>query len=583
MAFGHECEDGAMHTLTQRLLERLTPAFDRLEPGADPVLRGSDRADYQVNGVMPLAKRLGRNPREVADEIVAGIDTEGLIAELEVAGPGFINVILTTEALIDQLDAMASDEALGVPAADAPEVCVVDYSAPNVAKEMHVGHLRSTVIGDSLCRTLDLLGHTVVRRNHVGDWGTPFGMLIEHLIDLGEEQAVAGLSVGDLNGFYAEARTKFDASDDFQDRSRARVVSLQGGDPETLRLWRILVAESVRYFDSVYTDLGVLLTEADVVGESAYNPLLAAVVEDLDAAGLLEDSGGAACVFPPGFTNRDGDPLPLIVRKSDEGFGYAATDLAAVRDRVATLGASRILYVVGAPQAQHFEMVFAVARMAGWLPDDVEAVHVAFGNVLGPDRKMFKTRAGGTVKLQDLLSEGIERATEALSTRDHDPETLGLVARQVAMGAIKFADLSTDRARDYVFDWDRMLAFEGATGPYLQYAHARIRSIFRRLDVDHVPTSGSIQLEHPAERALARHLVALPDAIESMMESYSPSKLCTYLYDLAQHFTGFYESCSVLNAPDEATRASRLELCELTASTLRQGLGLLGIEAPERM
>ena len=572
-----------MHTLTQRLLERLIPAFDALEPGADPVLRASDRADYQVNGVMPLAKRLGRSPREVAEEIVAAIDGEGLIAEMEIAGPGFVNVHLTTEALIEQLDAMGADETLGIPPANELEICVVDYSAPNVAKEMHVGHLRSTVIGDALCRTLELLGHTVIRRNHVGDWGTPFGMLIEHLVDLGEAQAVAGLSVGDLNGFYAEARTKFDDDEAFQERSRSRVVSLQGGDPETLRLWRILVAESIRYFDAVYTDLGVLLTPADVVGESTYNPLLGAVVDDLATAGLLEDSGGAACVFPPGFTNRDGDPLPLIVRKSDEGFGYAATDLAAVRDRVQTLGATRILYVVGAPQAQHFEMVFAVARMAGWLPEDVEAVHVAFGNVLGPDRKMFKTRAGGTLKLQDLLSEGIERASEALADRDHDPETLGLVARQVAMGAIKFSDLSTDRARDYVFDWDRMLAFEGATGPYLQYAHARIRSIFRRLDVDHVPTAGAIELEHPAERALARHLTALPDAIASMMETYSPSKLCIYLSDLAQLFTGFYESCSVLNAPDETTRSSRLELCELTASTLRLGLGLLGIEAPERM
>ena len=572
-----------MPTLTQRLLERLTPAFDALEPGADPVLRGSDRADYQVNGVMPLAKRLGRNPREVAEDIVAGIDVGGLVAAVEIAGPGFLNITLTDEALLEQLDAMASDEVLGIPAATTEEVCVVDYSAPNVAKEMHVGHLRSTVIGDSLCRTLEVLGHIVVRRNHVGDWGTPFGMLIEHLIDQGEEEAVAGLSVGDLNGFYSEARTKFDADESFQDRSRARVVSLQGGDAETLRLWRILVAESVRYFDAVYTDLGVLLTPQDVVGESSYNPMLEAVVDDLDAAGLVEDSGGAACVFPPGFTNREGDPLPLIIRKSDEGFGYAATDLAAVRNRVDILGATRILYVVGAPQAQHFEMVFAVARMAGWLPEGIEAVHVAFGNVLGPDRKMFKTRAGGTVKLQDLLAEGMDRAAEALAGRNHDPETLDLVARQVAMGAIKFADLSTDRARDYVFDWDRMLAFEGATGPYLQYAHARIRSIFRKLDVDHIPTSGALQLAHPAERALARHLVALPDAIESMMESYSPSKLCTYLYDLAQHFTGFYESCSVLNAPNEATRASRLELCELTASTLRLGLDLLGIEAPERM
>jgi arginyl-tRNA synthetase len=572
-----------MATLTERLLERLTPAFDALEPGADPVLRSSDRADFQVNGVMGLAKRLGRPPREVAEELVGMLDLSGLADAPEIAGPGFLNLTVTNDALISQLDAMGAHEALGIPAAAAPEVIVVDYSAPNVAKEMHVGHLRSTVIGDSLCRTLELLGHTVVRRNHVGDWGTPFGMLIEHLIDLGEEQAVAGLSVGDLNSFYTEARAKFDVDESFQDRSRSRVVLLQGGDAETLRLWRILVGESVRYFDAVYRDLGVLLTADDVVGESAYNPLLDAVVTDLDAAGLLVDSGGAACVFPPGFTNREGEPLPLIVRKSDEGYGYAATDLAAIRDRVSTLGANRILYVVGAPQAQHFEMVFAVASMAGWLPDGTEAVHVAFGNVLGPDRKMFKTRSGGTVKLQDLLAEGIERATTALSARDHDPATLDQVARQVAMGAIKFADLSTDRQRDYIFDWDRMLAFEGATGPYLQYAHARVRSIFRKLDVDQVPTSGSIILAHPAERGLARHLVGLPDAVEAMIESYSPSKLCTYLFDLAQHFTTFYESCSVLNAPDEATRSSRLELCELTSSTLSTGLGLLGIEAPERM
>ena len=572
-----------MATLTERLRERLTPAFDALEPGADPVLRSSDRADFQVNGVMGLAKRLGRPPREVAEELVGMLDLSGLADAPEIAGPGFLNLTVTNDALISQLDAMGAHEALGIPAAAAPEVIVVDYSAPNVAKEMHVGHLRSTVIGDSLCRTLELLGHTVVRRNHVGDWGTPFGMLIEHLIDLGEEQAVAGLSVGDLNSFYTEARAKFDVDESFQDRSRSRVVLLQGGDAETLRLWRILVGESVRYFDAVYRDLGVLLTADDVVGESAYNPLLDTVVTDLDAAGLLVDSGGAACVFPPGFTNREGEPLPLIVRKSDEGYGYAATDLAAIRDRVSTLGANRILYVVGAPQAQHFEMVFAVASMAGWLPDGTEAVHVAFGNVLGPDRKMFKTRSGGTVKLQDLLAEGIERATTALSARDHDSTTLDQVARQVAMGAIKFADLSTDRQRDYIFDWDRMLAFEGATGPYLQYAHARVRSIFRKLDVDQVPTSGSIILAHPAERGLARHLVGLPDAVEAMIESYSPSKLCTYLFDLAQHFTTFYESCSVLNAPDEATRSSRLELCELTSSTLSTGLGLLGIEAPERM
>jgi arginyl-tRNA synthetase len=569
-----------MPPLTHRLLAALQPAFDSLEPGADPVLRESDRADYQVNGAMSLGKRLGRAPREVAEEIVAHAELGGLVSSIEIAGPGFINLELSEGALVDQLDEMGSSETLGIPAAADACVTVVDYSAPNVAKEMHVGHLRSTVIGDSLCRLLGVTGSTVIRRNHVGDWGTPFGMLIEHLIDLGESSAVANLSMGDLNGFYAEARSKFDADEGFKERSRARVVSLQGGDAETLRYWRILVAESVRYFDAIYRDLGVLLEESDVVGESYYNPLLDAVVEDLDAAGLLVDSGGAACVFPPGFTNREGEPLPLIVRKSDEGYGYAATDLAAIRDRIETLGAKRILYVVGAPQAQHFEMCFAVARLAGWLPEGSEAIHVAFGSVLGPDRKMFKTREGGTVKLRDLLDEGIERARAALLERGAE-EDVERVATQVAMGAIKFADLSTDRQRDYIFDWDRMLAFEGATGPYLQYAHARICSIFRRAPEGAHP--GPILLDEPAERALARQLIALPDAIEASLEVLSPSKLCTYLFELAQAFTGFYESCPVLKAAEPELLASRLSLCDLSASSLALGLELLGIEAPTRM
>jgi arginyl-tRNA synthetase len=569
-----------MPSLTHRLLAALQPAFDALEPGADPVLRQSERADYQVNGAMALGKRLGRTPREVAEEIAAAADLGGLVSSIEIAGPGFINLELSDEALVEQLDEMGASETLGISAAADACVTVVDYSAPNVAKEMHVGHLRSTVIGDSLCRLLEVTGSTVIRRNHVGDWGTPFGMLIEHLIDLGESSAVANLSMGDLNGFYAEARAKFDADEGFKERSRARVVSLQGGDEETLRLWRLLVAESVRYFDAVYRDLGVLLEEADVVGESYYNPLLDAVVEDLDAAGLLVDSGGAACVFPPGFTNREGEPLPLIVRKSDEGYGYAATDLAAIRDRVATLGAERILYVVGAPQAQHFEMCFAVARLAGWLPEGTEATHVAFGSVLGADRKMFKTREGGTIRLKDLLDEGIERSRAALLERGAQ-EDVERVAAQVAMGAIKFADLSTDRQRDYIFDWDRMLAFEGATGPYLQYAHARICSIFRRAPEGAHP--GPIVLGEQAERALARQLVALPDAVEASLEALSPAKLCTYLFELAQTFTGFYESCPVLKAAEPELLASRLSLCELSASTLELGLGLLGIEAPTRM
>jgi arginyl-tRNA synthetase len=570
-----------MASLTARLDAVLRAAFDRLEAGADPVLRASDRADYQANGAMGLAKRLGRHPREVAEEIAGHLELGPLILAVEVAGPGFVNLSVADEALVGQLEAMGSSADLDLPRPRAGEVVVVDYSAPNVAKEMHVGHLRSTVIGDALCRLLEAAGARVVRRNHVGDWGTPFGMLIEHLVDLGEAAAVESLSVGDLNAFYAEARSKFDADGTFKERSRQRVVSLQGGDAETLRLWQVLVAESIRYFDAVYTELGVLLERQDVVGESAYNPMLDAVMTDLDTKGLLVDSDGAACVFPPGFTNREGEPLPLIVRKSDEGYGYAATDLAAIRDRVDLLGATTILYVVGAPQAQHLEMVFAVARMAGWLGEGHDAVHVAFGSVLGPDRKMFKTREGGTVRLKALLDEGTERARAALVERGATDD-LEATARAVAMGAIKFADLSTDRARDYVFDWDRMLAFEGDTGPYLQYAHARICSIFRRAEEEGA-RPGPIHLGDPAERALARSLVAFPDAIASALESYSPSKLCTYLFDLAQAFTAFYESCPVLKAPDEPTRASRLGLCRMTASVLSYGLGLLGIDAPERM
>jgi arginyl-tRNA synthetase len=569
-----------MASLAEQLLERLTPAFDAFELGADPVLRRSDHADFQVNGVMGLAKRLGRSPRELAQALVDTVDLGGLVERIEIAGPGFINLSISDDALVAQLQTMGDDETLGVSVVASPEVVVVDYSAPNVAKEMHVGHLRSTVIGDSLCRLLGFVGHQVIRRNHIGDWGTPFGMLIEHLIDLGEDQAVANLSMGDLNSFYAEARAKFDVDEAFKERSRARVVLLQGGDEETLRLWRILVAESLRYFDAVYRELGVLLEEADVVGESAYNDQLDDVVADLDAAGLLVDSQGALCVFPPGFANREGEPLPLIVRKSDEGYGYAATDLAAIRNRASALQATWLLYVVGAPQSQHLEMCFAVASMAGWLGEDARAVHVAFGNVLGTDRKMFKSRAGDTIKLKGLLDEGIERARQALVERGAEEGEVEEIAPQLAMGAIKYADLSTDRVHDYVFDWDRMLAFEGDTGPYLQYAHARIRSIFRRADA---AIGGQITLGQTAERDLARQLVAFPEAIEAALEHLSPAKLCAYLFELAQIFTTFYESCPVLKAPDEPTRSSRLELCELTGSTLRRGLELLGIEAPERM
>ena len=565
----------------ETLRSRLQSAFDALEIGADPALRTSDRSDYQANGVMALAKRLGRPPREVADEIVAALDVGG-VASVEIAGPGFLNLTLETSFLDNQLRALHGDARVGIAMGTERHV-VIDYSAPNVAKEMHVGHLRSTVIGDALARMNRFAGHEVIARNHVGDWGTPFGMLIEHLLDLGEGQAVATLSIGDLDGFYKDARVKFEADDAFKGRSRARVVALQSGDPETLRLWHVLVNESIAYFSEVYAKLDVTLTPDDVVGESCYNDLLEGVVHDLDAAGLLVESEGALCVFPPGFQNREGEPLPLIVQKSDDGFGYAASDLAAVRDRVNVLHADEMLYVVGAPQVQHLEMVFAVARLAGWLPERVRCEQVVFGNVLGPDHKMFKSREGKSVKLVTLIDEAIERAYVILDERgtDLDGDAKFHLAEQIARAAIKYADLSTERQHDYVFDLDRMIAFEGDTGPYLQYAHARVRSIFRRAGDDAAPDA-HFELAAVAERELALGLLAFPEAFAASLAALQPHRLCTYLFDLAQRFTSFYDACPVLSS-EGALRDERLALCDLTARTLRLGLSVLGIDAPEQM
>jgi len=564
------------------LSSRLQSAFDTLEDGADPVLRTSDRSDYQANGVMALAKRLGRSPRDVAEEIVQHADLND-VADVEIAGPGFLNLTLRPEFLAGQLTTLRGDERLGIEPATRVKTVVIDYSAPNVAKEMHVGNLRSTVIGDALARMNRFAGHRVIARNHVGDWGTPFAMLIEHLLDR-EEGDDASFSIGDLDGFYKEARTKFDAGGSFKERSRARVVALQSGDPETLRLWRVIVDQSVAYLDLVYQDLGITLIIDDVVGESFYDSMLGDVVADLTAAGLIVESGGALCVFPPGFTNRDGEALPLIVRKSDEGFGYAASDLAAVRDRVDNLHADEMLYVVGVPQAQHFEMVFAVARMAGWLPERVRCEHVTFGNVLGPDRKMFKSRSGETVKLASLLGEAIERADAALKERNTDLDDLARtqLAVEIARAAIKYADLSTDRHHDYIFDLDRMIAFEGDTGPYLQYAHARLKSIFRRLGAPWDSPDVSFSLDTPQERHLALGLLALPEAFESSLASLQPHRLCVYLFDLAQRLTAFYDACPVLTS-EGTLRDQRLALCDLAARTLSIGLSVLGIDAPEKM
>lgn len=570
-------------TLARRFEAALSAAFGAEHATTDPALRRSTRADYQANVAMALAKRLGRPPREVAQALVDRLDVQDLCSKVEIAGPGFLNLTLREDYLARELADTARSDRLGLPS-PAPETVIVDYSSPNVAKEMHVGHLRSTIIGDALARVLEALGHRVIRQNHLGDWGTPFGMLIEHLVDLGGGTPDAAFSITDLDAFYREARAKFDADPTFADRSRRRVVLLQGGDEPTLALWRRLVAESTRYFNACYRRLGITHTDDSIAGESFYNSLLAPIIAELQEKGLATESDGALCVFPPGFTGKEGAPLPLIVRKQDGGYGYATTDLAAIKHRLLTLGATRLLYVVGAPQSQHFAMVFEAARQAGWLAPPARAEHVAFGSILGADKKMFKTRSGESVKLMALLDEAMERAQKTVREKNAelDPETMDAVARAVGTGAVKYADLSNDRIKDYVFDWDRMLSFDGNTAPYLMYAHARIRSIFRKAEGG-AGGPDEIALREPAERALALELFRFGAVAAEVAETLEPHRLCGYLYELAGAFTSFYEQCPVLRAPDEASRRSRLALCELTARTLARGLDLLGIEAPERM
>ncbi|MEU9511733.1 arginine--tRNA ligase [Micromonospora sp. NPDC048169] len=570
--------------LERLLADRLAPAFAAVAGmPVDPAVRRSQHADFQSDAALGLARRLGRPPREIAAEVRERASLADLCAAVEVSGPGFLNLTVSGHALGGLVSALAADPRLGVPPVAEPETVVVDYSGPNVAKEMHVGHLRSTVIGDAAARTLEWLGHRVLRANHLGDWGTPFGMLIEHLLDLGEAGAAQELSMGDLDGFYKAARAKFDDDPAFRERSRQRVVALQGGDPATLRLWRLLVTQSESYFLTVYDLLDVTLSGDDFRGESSYHDQLAPTVEELDRLGLLRRSEGADCVFPPGSVGRDGEPLPLIVRKSDGGYGYPATDLAALRHRTGALGATRLLYVVGLPQRRHFEMVFAVGAQAGWLATPVRAEHVGFGSILGPDGRMLRSRAGGSVKLVGLLTEAVQRAT-ALA-RERDPELseaeAAEVGHAVGIGAIKYADLSGDRHKDYVLDWERMLALEGNTAPYLQYAYSRVRSIFRRAGAAARPDA-DVSLAEPAERALATELVGFAAVVEEVAGTMEFHRLTAYLHRLAVAFSAFYERCPVLRA-DAPTRESRLVLCELTARVLRQGLDLLGIRTPERL
>lgn len=565
----------------------LAPIFAELNGGtpSDPTVRPSDRADAQINGALSLAKRVGSNPREVAQQVVDSGVLADIASALEVAGPGFINVTFADAFLEAQLAEVVTDDRLGVSRAVDIKRVVIDYSAPNVAKEMHVGHLRTTVIGDALVRMMEFLGHTVIKENHVGDWGTPFGMLIEHLVDLGEDTSAGSLGQGELDVFYKEARTKFDGSDEFKDRARARVVQLQDGtDPETTRLWELLVAQSTTHFNEVYDKLGILLTDHDLAGESMYQPMMLDTIGKLDAAGLVQVDDGAKLVFPPGFDNRDGDPLPLIIQARTGGFNYATSDLACVYDRIHRLDVDLMLYVIGTPQSQHLQMVFEVARMAGWLNEPVEAIHVNFGNVLGTDRKMLKSRSGDPLKFVALLDEAVERAQASIAEKNPALAASGsTIAKTVGIGAVKYFELSADRIKDYVFDWDRMLAFEGNTGPYLQYAHARICSIFRRADIDRSTVRDApIVFGHAAEKALAMRIMGYPSAIDNTLDSYSPHKLCTYVYELASDFSSFYQECPILKS-EEPMRTSRLALADLTARVLEHSLDLLGINAPEEM
>jgi arginyl-tRNA synthetase len=550
---------------------------------SDPLIRPSDFADYQSNAAMSLAKRVGRSPRDIAAPVTARLAAAAAVASAEVSGPGFINITLADDWIAGEASEQLGDPRLGVPRAQQTQRIVVDYSAPNVAREMHVGHLRTTIVGDAVVRVLEYLGHEVVRANHIGDWGTQFGILLEHLLDVGEDTANVQLAAGEINAFYQAANAKFKADPSFAERSRLRVVALQAGDGETLRLWTTLISDTEKYYNSIYARLRVTLTDADLAPESFYNPMLADVCDELQAEGVAVISDGALCAFPPGFTGRDGAPLPLILRKSDGGYGYATTDMAAIRYRTRDLHANRIIYVVGAEQAQHFDMVFATARQAGWLTAEVSAEHAAIGLVTGADRKRFRARSGSSVKLADLISEAVERAEEVIKDRYDDPDQRRQIAEEVGIGALKYADLSVARDSGYVLDFDRMLALTGNTGPYLQYAAARIGSIFARAELDPDTVSlGPILLGTDAERALALRLLGFGRAVNDVTLAAEPHKLAGYLFETASAFTTFYERCPVLTAPGEV-RQSRLALSALTLRVLVTGLALLGISVPPRM
>ncbi|MFJ8463262.1 arginine--tRNA ligase [Streptomyces swartbergensis] len=582
-------------SLSDSVHQRLAAALSAALPqagSADPLLRRSDRADFQANGILALAKKEKANPRELATQVVSRVESGDVIKDIEVSGPGFLNITITDRAITQTLAARYADDTgrLGVPQAEQPGTTVIDYAQPNVAKEMHVGHLRSAVIGDSVAQLLEFTGESVVRRHHIGDWGTQFGMLIQYLeehpheLDHKADEVSGEEAMSNLDRLYKAARKLFDADEEFKTRARRRVVDLQAGDPQTLAMWQKFVDESKIYFFSVFEKLDMEIRDADIVGESGYNDMLAETCRLLEESGVAVRSEGALCVFFDDIKGPDGKPVPLIVQKSDGGYGYAATDLSAIRDRVFNIKADTLLYVVDARQSLHFKMVFETARRAGWLNEDVKAVQLAFGTVLGKDGKPFKTREGETVRLVDLLDEAIDRASAVVREKAQDlsEEEIAERGTQVGIGAVKYADLSTSANRDYKFDLDQMVSLNGDTSVYLQYAYARIQSILRKAGEIRPVAHPELDL-HEAERALGLHADSFAATVAEAATEYAPHKMTAYLYQLASLYTTFYDKCPVLKAESPEQIENRLFLCDITARTLHQGMALLGIRTPERL
>lgn len=578
--------------LQNQFSQALVAAFGEQLADTDPLVVSASNpkfGDYQANVALPLAKQLKQKPRDIAQKIIEHLDVSDLCETPEIAGPGFINLRVKPAYLEAQLNTIQNDSRLGIPPTATPLRTIVDFSSPNIAKEMHVGHLRSTIIGDSIARVLEFQGHDVLRLNHVGDWGTQFGMLITYLREAYPEALTTAdaLDLGDLVALYRQAKKRFDEDGEFREASRKEVVALQAGKEDTRRAWNLLCNQSRREFQVIYDLLDIKVTER---GESFYNPLLPDVVADLDKQGLLEANDGAQCVFLSGFTNKDGNPLPLIVQKSDGGYNYATTDLAALRYRIQEDGAQRIIYVTDAGQGNHFTQVFQVAKGADFLPDTVDAVHVPFGLVQGEDGKKLKTRSGETVRLRDLLDEAVIRARQDLESRlkaedrSETAEFIEKVAQIVGLSAVKYADLSQNRISNYRFSYDKMLELQGNTAPYLLYAYARVQSIGRKGDVDYanLGADAKVILQQEEELILAKQILQLGEILQEVERDLLPNRLCEYLYILSQKYNKFFEECPVLKA-DEPLRTSRLILCNLTARTLQLGLSLLGIAVLERM